>query len=93
MGRSAKEACRPGQAVDGGGKVRPSATKIEVKGATSSGMARAQAKQKQRGGAAPEQPKETKQDPSDYKDKSGWEKVGQAGADIIKTRAARKAAE
>ena len=63
---------------------------IKPQSEESSGMARAKARQ-----AAPktEEPAETKKpEMGDYEGKSGWSAIGQAGADIVKTYQANKAA-
>ena len=97
MGRSAKEYCRPNQACDYGGPVANADTSkiavagdksgVKVKSEDSSGMKRAKAQR-------PKLSKETKQDLADQsrtdEADSGWDKIGAAGADIIRTRAAYK---
>lgn len=90
MGRSSKEACRPPQACDGGGKVyagnrMDSGQSVKPKSEESSGVKRANARKSA--------PKESAQDEASrkpgtedqdmYAGKTGIQQIGQAGADIV----------
>jgi len=89
MGRSAKEYCRPNQACDGGGMVK--AEKVSPKSEESDSMKRAKAKQ-----GAPKREKsegEAKAQGDMMEADAGWDTIGKAGASMVQTYKAKKAAK
>jgi len=96
MGRSAKECCRPPQAVDGGGRVRRSKTgmgagkDIKPSDEGAGGVDAKAALEKK--GKQPKQ-KEAKAEPAKSPEEmtgSGWDKIGEAGASMVTTYNKRK---